>query len=367
MSKETSASAPAGFEAFESENEGTFESFRSSLQAWTTAAFCTWTVRACKFETVQDKRSRLETDIEQLNLEEATSAAAGAAVWVDQVNMELDKMQPKPLHWHELCLKGKSKLESQWRAKLKEKVGSVDVTDEMGLETLVSMEKSLSAHVLEVSEKLQELRGHLVERENALCAALDKDCMESLGDDFTAFCIWAVREKLSCFETAIERLDLEEDLLEHPLNPDSKEKLMLLFVVEICAECLCGWIVARHTQEIRGSGIEPDVRDCSRMLSSNAAKEEPAGSPPSRVTQKAKLEPKTLWKRPTKVVVPKMIAVSFGLDFRSFDATSMAETAVYCRYIDMGFEAEEWVELATDQRNAPVPARTWSMSKKVRC
>ena len=86
-----------------------------------------------------------------------------------------------------------NKLRSQWRAKLKEKVGSVDVTDEMGLETLVSMEKSLSAHVLEVSEKLQELRGHLVERENALCAALDKDCMESLGDDFTAFCIWAVR------------------------------------------------------------------------------------------------------------------------------------------------------------------------------
>ena len=187
-------------------------------------------------------------------------------------------MQPKPLH--ELCLKGKSKLEiqaqdlleqlldpdsheklmmlfaqlphlgrllggnevpnelrSQWRAKIREKVSTMDVTDEVILGVLVSMEKSLSAHVSEVSEKLQELHRHLVECEEEFYASLEKDCMESLDDDFAAFCTWAVRackfeatsaeatnkigavlarllqyvqEKRSRLETDIEQLNLEE-------------------------------------------------------------------------------------------------------------------------------------------------------------
>ena len=252
---------------------------------------------------MQEKRSRLETDIEQLNLEEATthrqqleqlrgflegeflksserlqSICGKSLEQVDQVNMELDKMQPKPLH--ALCLKGKSKLEiqtqdllehlldpdsheklmmlfaqlpqlglllggnevpnelrSQWRAKIKEKVSTMDVTDEVIFGVLVSMEKSLSAHVPEVSEKLQELHRHLVECEEEFYASLEKDCMESLDDDFTDFCTWAVRackfeatsaeainkigavlarllqyvqEKRSRLETDIEQLNLEE-------------------------------------------------------------------------------------------------------------------------------------------------------------
>ncbi|CAE7836131.1 secA2 [Symbiodinium sp. CCMP2592] len=286
------------------------------------AAFCTSAVPACTVDAtsaeainkidlvlarllqyVQEKLSRFENDIEQLDLEQAAEhrqqlvqlrgflegvfiksserlqqICGKSLEHVGRINMELGKMQPKPLD--ELCLKAKSKMEaqakdllehlpdsdshaklaalfaqlpqlglllggsevpselkSQWRARIIHKVGSMDVTDEVNFKALVSMEKSLSTHVPEVAAKLQDLYGHLVECEEEFYASLDKDCMQSLGEAFAAFCTSAVpactvdatsaeaidkidtvlvrllqyvQEKLSRFQKDIEQLDLEQ-------------------------------------------------------------------------------------------------------------------------------------------------------------